>query len=322
MKISNQQKIIDFYEKFGINSSEVVNCHVHLPELNEGNIGFYNSEGHAMMPKAVLSATLPLLKPSTFIEKYRSILGRSIVLPVGAHNFDGKASPLYASNSYVLDLSHKFPESVIPFGSFPLNLSCSDIENALYDAKKDGIMGVKYHAVEGYALKDCYDALGFLEELSLPLVVHLGDTPFEQVDLSNADPKMLIPIANKFPKLRMLITHFATPLHFDAFWVASRYKNIYMDTAEYPVYWTAHADNPYGPLLSPLHTKRVGVDKIIFGTDFPMPTFEKTPSGYITRVHNLEHYLLSFLELPKSYFTDNEKKQVLCDNYKKFLGNL
>lgn len=86
---------------------------------------------------------------------------------------------------------------------------------------------------------------------------------------------MLIPIFNKFPKLRIMLTHFGTPLHMEAFWVASRYENAFMDTAEYLIYWKPHPDNPYGPLLSPLHTKRIGYQKFIFGTDFPMPTLKE-----------------------------------------------
>ena len=169
-------------------------------------------------------------------------------------------------------------------------------------------------------MSDCHAALSVMEELRMPLVVHTGDTPFQHVNLEHADPKMLIPIANDFPKLNILITHFATPLHFDAFWIASRYDNIFMDTAEYPLYWTNHPLNPYGPLLSPLHTKRIGIHKFIFGTDFPMPTLVQNKNKIQSVSHHIGYYLNSLLDLPDEYLTPAEKKQILTQNVWSFLG--
>ena len=316
-------------QRIGVGAAEVHNVHVHLPELNAQNRTFYTAESHAMLPKHVLTETLPMLDPQAFLKENAHLFGMNVLLPVGPHNLLGKKCPIFASNRYVLGLAAKYPETFIPFGT--LNLSLPSAPRMLEKLKGQGIQGIKYHALEGYDLctpegseinPRLVQSFAKMVDLDLPLVIHLGDTPFPQVNLHNADPKTLIPIANRFPDLRMLITHFGTPLHHAAFWVAGRYENIFMDTAEFPLYWTPDADNPYGPLLSPLHIKRVGAQKMIFGTDFPMPTFFKNETGTIEiRSHHPRDYLSALVDLPSHYLTPAEKRAILTENIWKFIGS-
>ncbi len=294
-----------------------VNCHVHLPKITEELTGSYSSQDHSLLPPHLLQEILPTLDPDHF---FAHNPGMHCVLAVEDHNVLGRACPIYSPNDHVLGLARTYPERVIPFASIPMNEM--DAGERIKDFQKRGFVGVKYHALEGYSLYECKEALHTLEDLSLPIIIHLGDTPFPKVNLQHADPRQLINIANEFPHLRMLITHFGTPRHLDAFWIASRYENVYMDTAEYPLYWTPHDDNPYGPLLSPLHTKRIGTHKILFGTDFPMPTMVRNPSsGEVEiKVHEISHYIEEFLALPDHYFSREEKRAILCENIWQFLG--
>jgi predicted TIM-barrel fold metal-dependent hydrolase len=296
---------------------EIVNSHVHLPELNSHLLDSLSNSNHSLLPKDIAMNTIPLIDPDNYIKTIKYV-GKSILLPIGIHNLLGDYCPIYASNKFILKLAEKYPNSIIPFGS--LNLADKNASDTIKKLESKGIVGIKYHALEGYSLLDCSNALQTLEELNLPIVVHLGDTPFPKVNLDHARPSMIIPILNKFPKLRVMITHFGTPLHFEAFWIASRYENAFMDTAEYPLYWTPHPDNPYGPLLSPLHTKRVGMHKFVFGTDFPMPTLKQIDGKFKIIVHDVQEYLGAFLNLPDNYFTPEEKKSVLCENVWKFIG--
>ncbi len=315
MKYDNLPEKLKDYD---IDPVDVIDIHVHIPDLSDDTKKLLLNQPHSLIPADVVSETFGDLNLGSFKKKFGNILGACALLPVEEHNIFGKACPVYCSNTTVLKYARQFPEFIIPFGS--INLQEKNISDRLKELKKSGIIGIKYHALEGYALSACYPALAALEELQMPLVVHTGDTPFQHVDLNHANPKMLIPIANDFPKLNILITHFATPLHNEAFWIASRYDNIFMDTAEYPIYWTNHPLNPYGPLLSPLNTKRVGIHKFIFGTDYPMPTLVQDEKKIKNVSHHIGYYLNSLLDLPEEYLTPEEKKQIITQNVWSFLG--
>lgn len=304
--------------ELNLKSENIVNAHVHLPLVNDNLMNALKSSQHSLLPPHLLEKTLNNIIPQHFLSLNNDIIGMNILLPIEIHNIFGNACPIYASNDYVLQLSKQYPNSFIPFGSIPMNRKNAPELIKMWHSK--GIVGLKYHALEGYSLLDCDPTLATLESLDMPLVVHLGDTPFPNVNLDHARPSMLVPIFNKYPKLRIMLTHFGTPLHMEAFWVASRYENAFMDTAEYPIYWTAHPDNPYGPLLSPLHTKRVGVHKLVFGTDFPMPTLKDVNGKIELGIHDIGEYVEAILDLPEKYLSAEEKKQVFGENVWSFLG--
>jgi predicted TIM-barrel fold metal-dependent hydrolase len=241
-----------------------------------------------------------------------------VLLPIGIHNLFGESCPIYSSNEYISQLCHKYPNSFIPFAS--TNLRDQNVEKKVNELYDRGFVGMKYHTLEGYDLRSCKKGLKILEELNLPIVVHTGDTPFPDTNLNYSDPRNLIEIAQNFPKLRIMITHFATPLHNEAFYLAARYENIYLDTAEYPIYWEDSPMNPFGGLLSPLRTKRIGISKIIFGTDFPMPTFNHIKNKIEITIHDTNQYIESLLDLSEYYFSPEEKKQILTQNIWQFLG--
>ncbi len=310
--------LIEKLNRYDIDPFDVIDIHVHIPELNNDTRKILVEHPHSLIPADVVKETFGDLNIESFRKKFGEILGACALLPVEEHNIFGKACPVYCSNTTVLKYARQYPEFIIPFGS--VNLQDENSKEQLKKLHQKGIIGIKYHALEGYALSDCYPALEELEKLKMPLVVHTGDTPFQNVDLNHANPLMLIPIANDFPKLNILITHFATPMHNEAYWIASRYDNIFMDIAEYPVYWTSDTLNPYGPLLSPLHTKRIGIHKFIFGTDYPMPTLVKQGNKIRTVSHDIGYYLSSLLDLPEEYLSPEEKKQIITQNVWSFLG--
>ncbi len=308
-------------EAMRIPLQQIVNCHIHLPEINDLMLeNASQSESHVMIPEKIIKDTIPLADPRSFYKKNSEFSGSAVILPVESHNIHGKGSFLYCSNEQVLKLAKRYPEFYIPFMS--VNLTDKSAPNRIQELHTQGMQGLKHHAIEGYSLINplCEPSLKLLEQLEIPIVIHLGDTPFPGVNLEFADPKILITLSNKHPNLNILATHFATPLHNDLFWVASRYPNIFLDTAEFPCYWCSYPENPYGGLLNPLNTRRIGTHKIIFGTDFPMPTFRRTTTGKIEIVvHDPAEYLYEFLNLSDAYITIEEKKKILCENFWNFL---
>lgn len=313
--------LLNDLQRLEINPRDIVNCHVHLPPLHgEALQAAKQSKGHAMLPPDVVQRTIPLVDIEGFHDDNAGLFGSAAILPVGAHNIHGKASVLYTPNEHVLQACKAHPDFYVPFAS--TDLRAKDAREKIEDLYSKGFAGIKYHALEGYAITDpgCRPTLEKMQELGMPVVMHTGDTPFPGTDLDHAHPREALRVANNYPDLRIMITHFATPYHLDAFAIASRYPNVYLDCAEFPVYWRAHPDNIYGPLLGPMNTRRIGIDKFVFGTDFPMPTFKWLGSRLETVIHSTREYLKAFVDLPGHYFTPAEKKAVLCENFWRFLG--
>jgi len=312
----------DKLKEIGFNHAEIINSHIHLPELNPEMVTrARESASHSMIPKDIAFKTIELLDPASFHRRNSRFTGGAILLPIESHNIHGRASSIYCSNDRVLRLAKQYPDFFIPFAS--IDMISNDAPTQIHELHKRGIFGVKYHALEGYSLLDerCIPALTTLERVGLPLTIHLGDTPFEGVNLTYADPILLITLAERHPKLRIMATHFATPLHFKLFWIASRYENIYLDIAEFPIYWRSYEENPYGGLLNPLNTHRIGLHRFVYGTDFPMPTLHRIKSGHIeVGLHDTAEYLYEFLSLPDTYLSKEEKQQILCENVWQFLG--
>ena len=87
----------------------------------------------------------------------------------------------------------------------------------------------------------------------------------------------------------------------EAFMVAEKNPNVYIDTAAYP--------HEIKNLLTPELVARVGVDKFIFGTDFPMP--------YEGKLHSMKDYVDCIESLNLS---DEVKEKIFHKNFENLLN--
>ena len=92
----------------------------------------------------------------------------------------------------------------------------------ILEAKKSqGIHGVKYYPAGATTnsaagvtdIAKCYEALGMMEEMDLPLLVH-GEVTDSEVDVFDKErifiDRVLIPISHRFPGLRIVFEHITT----------------------------------------------------------------------------------------------------------------
>lgn len=106
-------------------------------------------------------------------------------------------------------------------------------------------------------------------ELDIPVVVHTGYTvthlgPNNYAPLLQQYPLHLEPVAATFPKLRLVMAHFANPWAEDAIQLMRKYDNVYADTAygAFPFSWKVNAL---------VWAKNFGViHKVLFGSDYPL----------------------------------------------------
>lgn len=185
---------------------------------------------------------------------------------------------LTSSNEYVFSLCKKYENRFIGFASVnPTKKSHWDKYSVIDVLKKCvneyGFKGIKFHPPlqnfypNNFKLMD--HIYKYAQKTGLPIVFHVGSTPFGKFcRLDQANPMLLDEAAVKYPELKIILTHFGTMWHNEAFMVVEKNPNVYIDTAAY-IYEIEE-------LLTPNLIDRIGANKIIFGTDYPMPNVDGT----------------------------------------------
>lgn len=277
---------------------EIINAHVHMIELEK----MVQKQGNLKLPGGIsvlkeIEATLPLLSPDTlFAQMDEAGISKSILYAVDA-------PIVYASNEYVKTLCDNYPDRLIGFASVnPKDPNAVDVfEKAIREL---GLRGLKLHPpLQDFFPndKDIFPIYEKAVELDVPVVFHVGTTPFGSLcRLSQANPVLIDDVAVQFPNLRIMLTHLGTLWHNEAFMVVEKNPNVFIDTAAY-LYEIKN-------LLTLDLIERIGPNKIIFGTDYPMP--------YAGRVHRMKDFVdcIRDLNLP-----DNIIKGIFKENLGAFL---
>lgn len=107
-------------------------------------------------------------------------------------------------------------------------------------------------------------------EYDFPMIIHTGWNTNDPKVAKYNDPKYIIKIARKFPRLKIIIAHYFWPEVDYCYEITRGFKNIYFDTS-------ALADDEViektglGKIKSVLErTMRDNPDSILFGTDYAM----------------------------------------------------
>lgn len=278
---------------------KIVNAHVHMIELES----LAKKQQGPLIPGGVpvyrdIEKSLSLVRPETLIEQMdEADIAKSIIYAV-------EAPILYASNEYVSRLVGAFPDRLLGFASVnPMTKGAPEIlERAIVDL---GLRGLKLHPpLQNFFPNDesVFNVYEKACELNIPVVFHVGTTPFGHMcRLSQANPILIDDVATSFPNLRILLTHLGTLWQNEAFMVVEKNPNVFIDTAAY-VYEIKE-------LLNTNLVKRLGEDKIIFGTDYPSP-FADEP-----------HRMKDFVEAIQSLdFGTTISDKIFCENVETLLN--
>lgn len=252
---------------------EIINAHVHLIEIEK----MVERQRELALPGGIsvleeLEDTMPLLSPETLIRQMDEAgIAKSVLYAVDA-------PIVYASNEYVKSLCDQFPERFIGFASVNPN-DPKAIDNLDKSVTELGLRGLKLHPpLQNFYPNDkvIFPLYEKALELNIPIVFHVGTTPFGSLcRLSQADPLLIDDIAVQFPDLRIQLTHLGTLWHNEAFMVVEKNPNVFIDTAAY-LYEIKE-------ILTPNLIARVGPSKFIFGTDYPMP--------FAGKVHKIKDFV-------------------------------
>lgn len=279
---------------------KIINAHLHLVELDKAlkQKDKYLKTLEAIPSFDKIQQTIEQITLENVIKQMEEAGITQSVL------FACLAPIIFASNEFVSSMCTKYPDKFIGFASVhPKQWNPAKIlERAV---KKLGLRGLKLHPpLQNFYPNDkkMWPVYKKALDLNIPVVFHVGSTPFGAlVRLDQANPLLLDDVAIAFPKLKIILTHLGTLWQNEAFMVAEKNPNVYLDTAAYPY--------ELKQILTTDFITRVGEEKFIFGTDFPMP--------YEGRLHRMKDYVdcINALDLPISV-----KEKIFYKNFERLIS--
>ena len=280
---------------------KIINAHVHMVELEKAfqpyTLADFAAEVNFLKGGGDINDTRSLMESAQLIKQMDEAgIEKSVLLACDA-------PILYSSNEYVSGLCEAHPDRLIGFCSVnPRRINAvALIESAI---KKMGLAGIYFHP----PLQDFYPndktlfaVYEILAALHVPAIFHMGTTTFGNlVKLDQANPLLLDDVANNFPQLKILLTNLGTFWHNEAFMVVEKHRNVYVDTAAYTYELRG--------LLTEDNITRIGANKFIFGTGFPMPFGAKT------------HQMKEFVKCINSLSLSQElKERIFYKNFQEFM---
>ena len=111
------------------------------------------------------------------------------------------------------------------------------------------------------------------ERHGLPIVFHQGASPVREAPLRYAHPLLMDEIATRFPELRIVMAHMGHPWQRDTIVTIRKHPHVYADvSALFYRPWSFYE----GMRLA---TEWGALDKLLFGSDFPIATPQETIDG-------------------------------------------
>ena len=140
-----------------------------------------------------------------------------------------------------------------------------------------------------------------LENDNIPIIFHQGTSPVKNAPLEYSHPRYIDKIATVFPNLKMILAHLGHPWQEYCMSVVRKHKNVYADlSAQFYRPWSfwqgMNLFNEWGVL-----------DKVFFGSDWPVTTPEQTLNG----INNLNKYADKY-RLPN--FSEEILKKIIDRN--------
>lgn len=198
-----------------------------------------------------------------------------------------KVEQVGSINRFIAAKCEKYPKFV---GLGAWHRDIEDVEKELNEIQALGLHGIKLHSdFQGFAIDDekmlpVYKACMARD---LPILFHMGDARSEL-----SAPKKLANVLEKLPELKCIAAHLGGYQRWDEAKACLKGANVWVDTSS-----SLFVLNPDEARRSIEH---FGVDKVMFGTDFPMWTHEKELERFFALAYGEE-----------------ENRKMLYDNFEK-----
>lgn len=213
-------------------------------------------------------------------------------------------------NEFYLKCYKEYPDRFIPF----VSVQARDGECALEDLKEayeGGACGIGeiFPEAQGFDMDDpiWLRIVEWAAQKNLPITMHVTE-PVGHDYLGKIESPLseYLFLAQRYPELKLILSHWGGLLPFYELnpVVKRAFKNVYYDTAASPLL--------YDSKIYRLVIDAVGVDKLFFGSDYPLKVFPRK---------QLESdFILSLGELKEAGLSDKEYDQLVGLNIANFLN--
>jgi uncharacterized protein len=190
----------------------------------------------------------------------------------------GHGEPL--PNPEIVELCEKSRDLLLPVFTVEPNEAAVQEALTLAKSQKGFVKGFKiwlgYRRV--FARDEVFGPLyDYAEEQKLPVLFHTGDTATSTGSLLHAHPLTLDEVANERQDLRIVVCHLGNPWILDTAELLYKHANVYADISGLIVGAGGYSKE-YSAVLAQRISEAVyyagGADKLMFGTDYPVETYE------------------------------------------------
>jgi predicted TIM-barrel fold metal-dependent hydrolase len=225
-------------------------------------------------------------------------------------------TPTHVTNQDVADWMEDYPAILFGFGSVNLSKDKRYVEQKLEEISGLKLRGIKLLPYSQFFNPSENENIGLLfdycRQTGSIVLSHTGCAagPFEILELSqNAHPGHWESVLKKYPDVPLVLAHCGSYSSlvpglwlYESLQMGKKFKNVYADLAA--VDWLLDREMVVNEIR-----KTIGFDRIVFGSDYPLP---------LTAGVNLA-YLVSGLKA-NSLLTEREKRKVLGENARQLLG--
>ncbi|QDV69303.1 Amidohydrolase [Rosistilla carotiformis] len=191
--------------------------------------------------------------------------------------FGGKArlSGLWVDDNYVAQYVATDPEHLRGFLS--IDPTQSDWEREMRHGHEElGLCGVKLLPMyAGFGVDDerLEPLWKYVQQKSLPVLLHTGTTFIRQAPLKYTLPRLIDPVATRYPEIRFVLAHLSHPYEGECVATIRKHPNVYSDIS-------ALHYRPWQLYNSLMLVQEYGVwDKLLFGSDYPFTTVNDSIAG-------------------------------------------
>ncbi|MCK5085035.1 MAG: amidohydrolase [Candidatus Pacebacteria bacterium] len=224
------------------------------------------------------------------------------------------------TNEQILSLTKNY-DNIVVFGSLDAE---NNLQKGVLELGKllteDRIVGIKLYP--GYQFvypndKKLDEVYELAAKFGVPVMFHSGLAYKSPGGIRFSRPIYFDDVADKFPELKMIISHLGDPDIRQATAVAHKNPNVYLDFSglvsnttknqERSEKWKRKNEEYITETIANVMIDLMGTEKIIFGTDWPISSHK----AYLSLVDSLEERL---------DLDSKEKEQILAGNILKVLG--
>jgi predicted TIM-barrel fold metal-dependent hydrolase len=261
----------------------IVDVHTHLPKYkeraeNKAENETREREFRVAVRKSRTLGTISEEGRTSWTDHFEAmkIVDKAIVFGIARY---GKTQNV---NDVIAEYVKKHPNKIIGFLSVdPNDPKC--IEEMRRSVNELGLKGLKTGPLyQGYH-PDSYKATLVFKEaerMGIPVMFHQATAPGYENLLEVAQPLLLEKVAHQFPDLKIIYAHMGHPWWREVLMVVRRNKNTFADiSANFYHYWDF-----YNSLE--LAREWGQLDKLLFGSDYPVTTPKETMNG-IRSINNM-----------------------------------